>query len=175
MSISAEIMQKFLVAAGERLTGSWVVIGGSVLHLLSIEARQTEDIDLAGPLDATQSDFLAMMEIAQDFGLPIEAINQAGAYFLHKIPNWQNKIIAVYRGSAAAIFRPNLELFFELKLARLSDADVTDCIHYLKYTIDHNEAIEPTKLLELCENFSREPLKASRVAKLIAAIEANVI
>lgn len=170
MSITSSIMKKFIEAAGERLSGSWVVIGGSVLHLLNVESRQTEDIDLAGPLDATQADILAMMEIAEGFGLPIEAINQAGAFFLHRIANWQNKILKVHQGSKGTIFRPNLELFFELKLGRLSDADVVDCLNYLQYAVEHKELFNAKNLRVLCEKYLGDPLKAARVRKLITAI-----
>ena len=93
MSISPEIMRNFVAVAADQLKGSWVIIGGSVLHLLNIAARQTEDIDLAGPLTSTQAESLKLMELAESLGLPVEAINQAGAFFLYKIPGWDRKLI----------------------------------------------------------------------------------
>jgi hypothetical protein len=88
MSISQEILRRFVSAAADQLHGTWVIIGGSVLNLLNIAARQTEDIDLAGPATSTQAETFKLMELAESFGLPIEVINQAGAFFLHKIPGW---------------------------------------------------------------------------------------
>jgi hypothetical protein len=114
-----------------------------------------------------------MMEIAEGFGLPIEAINQAGAFFLHRIANWQDKILKVHQGSKSTIFRPNLELFFELKLGRLSDADVVDCLNYLKYTVDHKEPFDAKNLRVLCEKYLGDSLRTVRISKLIAALEAQ--
>jgi hypothetical protein len=171
MSISPELMGEFIRKASDQLTGDWVVIGGAVLHLLNVNARQTEDIDLAGPPGATQADVIRLMEIATDFGLPIEAINQAGAFFLSRIMNWQTKLILVHKGASASFFRPNLELFFELKLGRLTEADVTDCVNYLKYTIDHGEACDPQSLISKCEALLKFPEKKDRVSSLIAVLE----
>lgn len=47
MSISQEILRRFVSAAADQLHGTWVIIGGSVLNLLNIAARQTEDADTA--------------------------------------------------------------------------------------------------------------------------------
>ena len=172
MSISQEILRIFVSAAADQLHGTWVIIGGSVLNLLNIAARQTEDIDLAGPATSTQAETLKLMELAESFGLPIEAINQAGAFFLHKIPGWEHKIIAVHKGRTATIFRPNLELFFELKLARLTDADTADCISYLSYAVANNEAFDPSILIKLCEARRTAPAKQKYVDRLISAIQA---
>ena len=166
-------MEHFIAKASDQLTGDWVVIGGSVLHLLNVDARQTEDIDLAGPPESAQSDMLRLMDIATEFGLPIEAINQAGAYFLFKIKNWQTKLILVHKGSSAAFFRPNLELFVELKLGRLTESDVTDCINYFNYTVDHGEGWDSAALIALCEAQLNILEKAARLRTLIAAIKSK--
>ena len=171
MSITSELMSKFVKSAATRLSGSWVIIGGSVLQLLNISARTTEDIDVAGPQTATQADILTLMEISQSLGLPIETINQAGAFFLHKIENWEKKLILVHKEGKASIYRPNLELFLRLKIARLSESDLEDCLRYMDYTVQHGEPIDPPILLRLCGEFVPSPELAGRRATLIAAIK----
>jgi hypothetical protein len=171
MSISPEIMRKFVFSAADRLIGPWVIIGGSVLHLLNIAARQTEDIDLAGPVTSTQAESLILMELAESFGFPVESINQAGAYFLFKIQGWEQKLISVHKGSTGTIYRPNLELFFELKLARLTPSDVTDCINYLHYTVKNNETFDRDVLVDLCRTRVKLPGKKMYSDELIKAIQ----
>lgn len=174
MSISPEIMRNFVAVAADQLKGSWVIIGGSVLHLLNIAARQTEDIDLAGPLTSTQAESLKLMELAESLGLPVEAINQAGAFFLYKIPGWDRKLILVHKGLTGSIYRPNLELFFELKLARLTEADMNDCLNYLEYSLKNVEAFDPKVLLKLCETRITLVEKTQYKEKLSEAIRSIV-
>ena len=173
MSITPEIMSRFVKSAAARLSGSWVIIGGSVLQLLDISTRTTEDIDVAGPQTATQADIFTLMEISQSLGLPIEAINQAGAFFLHKIENWQKKLILVHKEKKASIYRPNLELFLRLKIARFSESDLEDCLRYLDYTVQHGEPVDPQGLLRLCGESVQSPELAGRRATLIAAIKTH--
>ena len=166
-------MSKFVKSAAARLSGSWVIIGGSVLHLLNISARTTEDIDVAGPQTATQADILTLMEISQSFGLPVEAINQSGAFFLRTIHDWENKLILVHKEKNASIYRPNLELFLRLKLVRLSESDLEDCLRYVDYTVLHGEQIDPHGLLRICGEPVQSPELTARRAKLIAAIKTH--
>ncbi|MEI6399611.1 MAG: hypothetical protein WCO71_12655, partial [Pseudomonadota bacterium] len=116
-------------------------------------------------------DILTLMEISQSLGLPIEAINQAGAFFLHKIQNWENKLILVHKEQKASIYRPNLELYLRLKIARLSESDLEDCLRYLDYTILHGEPIDPQSLMRICGEPVQSPELTARRAKLIAAIK----
>lgn len=170
MSINADVMKRFVEGATERVQGNWVIIGGSLLHLLKTSSRQTEDIDLAGPAESTNADTLALMTLAELINLPIEAINPAGSYFLHKIPNWSEKLILVHRGSMGAIYRPNLQLFFELKLARLTEADLIDCISYLKFSVLNCEDFDPETLVRLCETSITSPEKQKYKSQLLNAI-----
>jgi hypothetical protein len=174
MSVTPEIMSKFVKSAASRLSGSWVIIGGSVLHLLNISARTTEDIDVAGPQTATQAEILSLMEISQSLGLPVEAINQAGAFFLHKIHDWENKLILVHKEKKASIYRPNLELYWRLKIARLSESDLEDCLRYLDYTVLHGEPFDPQSLMRICGDPVKSSELSTRRAKLIAAIKAHL-
>ena len=96
-AITRSTLAKFVKLAGDRLTGDWVIIGGVVLPILGIDIRSTTDIDVAGPPDASQAQMLTLMDIVATLGLPVESINQAGAYFLYKIKNWQNMILLIHR------------------------------------------------------------------------------
>ena len=139
MKITKLRLTSFLELAGERLTGNWVVIGGSVMALIGAEYRVTNDIDLSGPITSTQKDTLILMEIAESLGLPIEAINQAGAFFLKQIPGWEKRLIEVHRGKGAIFFRPNATLYLQLKIRRFSETDLLDCMKMLE---KHSQELE---------------------------------
>jgi hypothetical protein len=75
---------------------------------------------------------MPIWEIAQELGLDIEQINQAGGFFLSKIPNFRQDSIVYLKSKNLTIYLPNAYLYFQLKLARFSDTDTQDCIEYLK-------------------------------------------
>ena len=143
-AIDATLLRKFLSLAGNQLSGDWVILGGSVLTLRGISYRVTNDIDLAGPQEATQEQLLILFGIAEELGLPIEAINQAAAFFLYQIKDWRNHLIKVHSGRGANFFCPDDTLFLRLKFRRLSEIDLSDCLEILK---NEKGTIEP-KLLE---------------------------
>lgn len=126
--INQKIMNQFVSKAIQRLVGDWVLLGGSVLPLLGKEVRVTLDIDLAGPKTATQSETLILMDLAEELGLPPEAINTAGAFFLHRIPFWKDHLVLIGEGKNGNLYRPDLWLFIRLKIARLSESDLSDCL-----------------------------------------------
>ena len=171
MSISSKTMKEFVVRAADVLPGKWVVVGGSVLHLLDSGVRQTEDIDLVGPPESGQSETLKLMDLAESFGLPIEAINQAAAFFLFKIPGWETKLISVHQGRLGEFFRPNIELYFELKLARHTEADIEDCLSYLDYTVTHAETFDLEKLELICNHKLKSPKEAQSLQRILAGID----
>lgn len=168
-ALDAKTLRKFLKLAGDRLQGKWVIIGGTVLPLLGVEHRSTVDIDLAGPPKATQKDTLALMEIAQELGLPVESLNQAGAFFLFKIKDWEKKTIELYRGKTAIFLRPNVELFLQLKIGRLNESDLSDCLAFLSYASKKNEPYNTDyliKILELAIEKAQDGQSENRMARL---------
>ncbi len=175
MNLSIKTLRKFLEIAANRLEGNWVVIGGTVLPLLGSNHRGTVDIDLAGPRKASQKDTLALMEIAQELGLPVETINQAGAFFLFKIQDWEKKIIELHKGKKATFFRPNLELFLELKMGRLNESDLSDCLEFISYTHEKKESLNAELLIKKVrkeiKNSKENPAKEARLQQIIAALE----
>jgi len=131
--IDVKLIKKFIKIAVEKLEGEWVIIGGTVLPILKIDHRVTVDIDIVAKGQRTNAQDSLLMQIAEDIGLPIEVINQAGHYFLHKIKNWENQLVLVDEGRKAKIYRPNATLFLLLKMKRLTESDLADCLQMLKY------------------------------------------
>ncbi len=144
--LNYKTLKRFVELAGDRLVGDWVIMGGTVLPLLGIEHRTTNDIDIAGPEDAGNEGLFALMSIAEQLGLPVETINQAGAYFLHRIDGWQNEIILLHRGESASIHRPGATLFILLKIGRMTESDLADCIEFLRYAEEVGDPIDSVRL-----------------------------
>ena len=83
--VTPDHLHRFVERAAARLRGDWVLLDGAVLPLLGLEIRVTLDIDVAGPDGATQADVVTLLEIAVECGLPPEAVNTAGAFFLRAL------------------------------------------------------------------------------------------
>ena len=170
--INKKILGKFLKIAGDRLTGDWILIGGSVLPALGIDVRTTVDIDFIGKTDQQQMQNLELMNIAVELGLPVETINQAGAYYLTKIPDYDKHLVKLHKGKKATIFTPDLYLFLKLKLERFTESDFTDCLEYIVYY--KKQKIAPF-LIEKCKFLLESKLKdkstKERVLKLIKKLE----
>lgn len=66
----AEIVE----AIADRLPGEFLLIGGALVALWIEPRRVTEDIDIIG-FDGDSRQRLALMDLAHDLGLPIEAVN----------------------------------------------------------------------------------------------------
>lgn len=170
--IDNQILQEFVRKAVDRLSGDWIIIGGSVLQLLNIDIRVTTDIDVAGPDTATQKDTLTLMDIAADIGLPVEAINQAASYFLYKIPDWQSSLVLVRTGKKGRVLRPNTSLFLELKLARLTSSDLDDCLAMLAYTRRHKEPVEVKAMQKLIKAAMKRESNGEKKQRMQLLLEA---
>ncbi len=144
-SINKRLLNKFIKEAAEQLSGDWVLIGGSAMLLMDIQTHPTMDIDIAGSKNAKQKDILTLMQIAEKLNLPIEAINQAGAFFLFSIKDWQKQLIQIHKGKNAIFFIPTPSLMILLKIKRMSEIDLIDCLNIVKAHRDLN-----------FENISRE-------------------
>lgn len=125
-------IERFLVAAGDRLTGDWLLIGGAAAAVWFSHGRVTEDVDLIG-LAGTAAQRLQLMELAMAEGLPIEAVNSAADFFVHRIPDWRSALEVLRHGASATIYRPTPTLFLLLKCRRLSEADLEDCRALIRF------------------------------------------
>ncbi len=171
--LDQETLRRFVELAGDRLTGDWVIIGGCVLHLLGIGQRTTFDIDVAGPKEAGMDQAVTLMELAEELGLPVEAINQAGAFFLRRIEAWEEEIVAIHRGETATFHVPSATLFLLLKLGRLTEADLSDCILILEHAREREEPVDAERVAK----FARRVLDGGvsdghgkRIEVLLAAL-----
>ena len=132
-SIDSKLMKKFIDLAVNQLEGEWIIIGGTVLPLMGIDLRVTVDIDLINlAAKNSNSHALQLMEIAESLGLPVETINQAGAYFLSKIEDVRDHLVLFQSAKKCKIYRPDVFLFLQLKIARLSQSDLDDCIAFME-------------------------------------------
>jgi hypothetical protein len=133
--INSELMEKFVKKSLANLEGEWVIIGGTVLLLLGIDERITMDIDIVPiDLEETNSQNLKLFEIAESLNLPVETINHAGEYFLSKIDDFKDHLVLIGESKRCKIFRPDTFLFLKLKLARMTETDLLDCISFSKFS-----------------------------------------
>jgi hypothetical protein len=169
-TVDRKLLERFVRMAGRTLSGDWVVIGGCVLPLIGLEHRVTVDIDIAGPEKAGQDQTLALMGIAEKLGLPIEAINQAGAYFLRRIKGWERDLVVVHEGPKARILRPNVTLFILLKVSRMSESDLSDCTEFLRLAGTLGEKPDRRRILEAIRR-ARRKSETEPVRERLEALE----
>lgn len=149
--INSKLMKKFIAKVLTNLEGEWVIIGGTVLSLLGIDERVTMDIDMVAINNKqSNSQSIKLMEIAESLGLPVEAINQAGEYFLSKVDGFQDHLILFAESKKCKIYRPDAYLFLKLKLARSSETDLRDCMAFLRHNQEEARTFkkEISKLLK---------------------------
>lgn len=138
-------IEDFLELAGRRLEGEWLLIGGGAAAAWFSPGRTTEDIDLVG-LAGTQDERFALMDLAAEAALPIEAVNSAGGYFVRRIPDWKHHLVVLHRGVRATIYRPDPTLFLLLKIRRLSESDLEDCRALLAHRRQSGEVIDVARV-----------------------------
>lgn len=122
-------INQLLDALVDQLDGDWLLVGGALAALWRTGARKTEDVDLV-PMAAGASRG-ALLEAAFRMGLPVEAVNSAADFFVHRIPGWQTGTSLLKSGAKGRVFRPSWTVFVLLKMGRLSGADLEDCLDLL--------------------------------------------
>lgn len=133
-------IQDLLSLAADRLDGEWLVIGGSAAAAWFAADRTTEDVDMIG-LAGTQAERFALMELAAEAGLPIEAVNSAADFFVRKIPDWRDQLVPLLQ-RRATIYRPTATLFLLLKIERLTISDLGDCLALLVHCGTSGEVVD---------------------------------
>lgn len=172
--INKKILKRFIQIVGDQLNGDWVLLGGNVLPLLDSELRTTTDIDVAPLTPPKDNQMLKLMSIAERLKLPVESINQAASYFLYQIPEFKKNIVLYRQGKSASFYRPNLVLFIQLKIKRLSETDLTDCLEFIKLSKKttfpaHIRALKKMVATELKNTDAPEKIK--RLEILISNLE----
>lgn len=123
-------LEVIVQAVADRLPGDWLLVGGGLVSLWLEPRRVTEDVDLVG-IDGSGADRFALLGLAVDLGLPVEALNSAADFFVHRIADWRHHLELFRAGGRGRIYRPSATLFLLLKLRRLSNQDLADCIALL--------------------------------------------
>ncbi|MCX5746254.1 MAG: hypothetical protein NT062_27570 [Proteobacteria bacterium] len=140
MTFDRPRIDRLLARAAAQLDGEWLVVGGSVAAIWFAATRTTEDVDMFG-LAGSNAERLALMAIAEDEGLPIEAISTTAEYFVRRIANWRDELVVLLQGRAT-IYRPSATLFLLLKARRLSATDLEDCLALIAHCRTSGEWIE---------------------------------
>jgi hypothetical protein len=87
------------------------------------------------------------MELAADASIPIEAVNSAADFFVRRIVGWRDQLVELMRGASAVIYRPSATLFLLLKLERLSEADLDDCLTMISHCARTGESIDVARVI----------------------------
>lgn len=146
MALDQQRLQALLEELGKRLTGDWVLIGGALVATWLSSRRTTEDIDLIG-VQGTSNERLQLMRAASALGLPIESVNSAADFFLRGIDDWQEQLVPFLVTEHARILRPSATLFLLLKIGRLSEQDLEDCVAMIERARQDNEPIDIQRVL----------------------------
>ncbi|MGE0549439.1 MAG: hypothetical protein AB7O24_13435 [Kofleriaceae bacterium] len=138
-------IRALLALAGDRLDGEWLLIGGGAAAAWFAPARTTEDLDLIG-LGGTQAERFALMDLAVEAAIPIEAVNSAADFFVRRIDDWRDQLVELMRGARATIYRPSATLFLLLKIGRLSAVDLDDCLALIAHCRESGESIDRERI-----------------------------
>jgi hypothetical protein len=67
--------------------------------------RTTEDVDIVG-LQGTAEERMALMRLATELDLPVEAVNSAADSFVRRIDGWRDELELFRRGARGRVYRP---------------------------------------------------------------------
>lgn len=158
-------IDEVITAVADRVAGEFLLVGGGAVALWLEPRRVTEDIDIIG-FNGDARERFALMDVASDLGLPIEAVNSAADFFVFRIPDWRAHVVPLRRGRSGTVYRPDATLLLLLKVARLSETDLDDCLAVLRA---HAEDVDAPRVRDaLRETGDRE--RDDRVVRLRALL-----
>jgi hypothetical protein len=163
-ALDTTVIVALLDAAERRLEGEWLLVGGALASIWFSPDRTTEDVDLIG-LSGTNEERLALMELAREVGLPVEAVNSAADYFVRKTAGWRDQLDVLRKTERLTVYRPTPTLFLLLKLGRLTEQDLDDCLQLLDFADREGLSVDRDRVLaalERLEDVEDEPLRARR-------------
>lgn len=164
---------ELLRLAGTRLTGDWLLVGGAVAACWFSPQRTTEDLDLIG-LGGSQAERFALMQLAADAAIPIEAVNSAADFYVRRIPDWREQLVELHRGPSATIYRPTATLFVLLKIGRLTETDLSDCTLLIEHVraagdeLDRDRVVAALDALAATTDTALAERRAGLRARLLA-------
>jgi hypothetical protein len=168
--LDSKVIKKLIQKAGEQLSGEWILAGGVLLPALDLPIRSTVDVDLWGLGSHESSQQLELMKLSESLGLPVDTINQAGAFFLNKVGYVKDDLIILHKGSKATVFRPSVALYWRLKVQRFTETDAQDCSHYLKFCRQVKDPVDLSELrgiLQAAQTDAASAEKRGRIRKLL--------
>ncbi len=169
--ISKELLDQFFELASEKLSGEWILLGGSILPYLGRPIRATVDIDLATTSLRAGERQLELMEIAESLSLPAEAVNTTAEFFVRKIPGFENNLVHLYSKGDFRVSRPNVNLFIQLKISRLSESDLDDTLEFLQFAREIEEYIDVSFLETLIlKELQKGDHRINRLKRLLEAL-----
>lgn len=172
--MTKKILEKLVQKTLKDLKGNWIIIGGSVLPLVGVEYRSTVDIDMIPMSESGNDSVLDLMRLAEGLGLPVESVNSAGLFFLKKIHDWEERIVLHQESKKCRIYRPQFDLYLELKISRLSESDETDIIAYHQWHQSNGLSIERKacqKILHREVQKTKDSDRKTRLTELIHTLK----
>ncbi|MBI3555124.1 MAG: hypothetical protein HY074_02525 [Deltaproteobacteria bacterium] len=169
-TVDKKILDKFIRLASDHLRGNWVLLGGTILPLLGVEHRVTTDIDLVGLSDNERAQTLQLMTLAEKTGLPVESINQSAGFFLSKIKSFEKHLVVLKKSKGLTIYRPDTYLFLLLKIGRLTETDLSDCLEFIKIG-QPLSAAECKSVIATLKSETRKTIPADRLERMNALLK----
>ena len=138
-------LDEFLDSAADRLPGRWVLVGDAAAAWF-LDDRVTRDIDLVA-MEDTHEQRIALLDLAAERGLPLEAVNSAAGWFLRRIAGWENELEPLRSGHGTTL-RPSPTLFLLTKIRRLAESDLADCLALIEAAEANGWALDGARVLE---------------------------
>lgn len=167
-------IEALLAALCERAQGEWLLIGGALVALWLSPRRTTGDIDLIG-LKGTAEERHLLLQLTSDLGLPIESVNSAADFFVHRIAGWRDQLAPYRQGTKGTVYRPTPTLFLLLKIGRLSEQDLDDCRKLIERAHRDSLPIDSARVRAALAALppALDPALADRRALLLGALPAD--
>lgn len=171
-AMERKVVDDLLARADDHLEGDWLLVGGALALVWLDSPRATEDIDLFS-IRGSQADRLALMDLAVAVGLPVEAVNTAAEYYVRRVAGWDRMIQVWQKGARATVYRADPTLFMLLKLRRLSEADLEDCLLLLRRTAERGLVLDRARIRDdgAALPVTEDTELAQRRALLLEAVE----
>ncbi|MCC6525466.1 MAG: hypothetical protein IT373_22635 [Polyangiaceae bacterium] len=170
--LDAARLDAIVSAVCARLDGQWLLIGGALVALWLEPRRVTEDVDLIG-LGGSADERYALMELAAELGLPVEAVNSAADFFVRRISGWRGELVEWRRGARGVVYRPSATLFVLLKVPRLSEQDLADCLAAVEHGRRTGEVVDGARVARALSLLpaAADDEQSARRARLREALE----
>ncbi len=142
-------LQKFVQLMGDELRGDWVFCSSVILPLLSVSSNVYSEIDIALPQDVDTTNIVRLFSIAERLGWPVETVQLHATHYAQSIADWRRMVLPLRKSKNCGVYRADVNLFVAMRMQRLTEADLTDCLDYVAYALREGEAINEAYLSQL--------------------------